>query len=129
MAVMKKKDADWRYYLRELVLNEFKPSDVERQEFAGLLLKNDMESSYNRIPIFQKIISYDNAVVADQLAHTMTNESPDTKEELFALMKAAVQDYYNAEIDKLLESEQKIVDEEKKSALTKFDVEEGSDHE
>jgi hypothetical protein len=113
MAVVKKKDIDWRYYLKELVQSTTKISELERLEFAGFLLKRDMKESFNRHAIFEKIVTYDNCYLADVISSFLTVESPDSLYDLLDTIKKIVLEYYNEQIMKLIEIECKHLKAEK----------------
>lgn len=99
MAVMKKKDIDWKYYLHELALSPNKITDLDRLEFAGFLLRRDMENSAKRKNIIQEIFTQDESYFGDVIASYIIAETPDAKEELIDNLKKLLLQYYGEEID------------------------------
>jgi len=114
MAVVKTKDMDWKDYLRKLAESvPNKISDFELMEFAGYLLRRDMESSNDRVEIFEAIMGYDNCLLADMLASYLIAESPDSSEDLLNIYKNAVLEYYQKEITYLIKSEKEAIKQER----------------
>lgn len=107
MAVMKKKDIDWRYYLRELVQSKTKISDFERTEFAGFLLERDTKGEMNmvRYNLFSDLVTQNDCVLVDIISQFLTAESPENKDNLISSIKTIVVNYYNDEINRLIEEE------------------------
>lgn len=124
MAVMKKKDIDWKYYLTELVRSNTKITDFERLEFAGFLLRRDMKDSFNRHAIFEKMMTYDNCYFADVIASYVIVETPESRDDLTDAAKKLLLEYYNDQIDKLIEIE--VKHQEAERALSKNNEEDGA---
>ena len=113
MAVAKKKDMDWSYYLNELAKSTTRVSEIERTEFAGYLLRRDMEGNQDRACIFQKIVANDNYLLADLIASLLIAESPDSVEDLLRNIKYIVTENYNDEMNELIIDETRAIEQEK----------------
>lgn len=115
MTVMKSKDMDWKQYLRQLAESFAKISDIERVEFAGYLLRRDMQSTSNPAVLFDTIFSSNQYFIADYIADVLIAESPDSIEDLLKNTKHLITSYYEDEINSLIKGEEKIVEEERKA--------------
>ncbi len=107
MSVVKKGHADWRYYLRQLAESCSKISDMEKIEFAGHLLRRDMEKG--GLEVFQKIMIRDDCHVADIMASFMIAESPETVEDLLNTVQYLIVDHYAKEMEQLIKDEIDVV--------------------
>lgn len=105
MAVIKQKDMTWRQYLRQLAESPTKPSDIERTEFSGYLLRRDAENN-------GKTLTFDDDIT-DLIASFLIAESPDTTEDLLECIKSSIVDHYKDEINILIADEEKTIEEEK----------------
>lgn len=113
MAVIKRKDANWESYLQQLAESGCKISDMERVEFAGFLLRRDMEGSNERESIFKKIIANDNYYIFDVIASYLIAESDDTNYDLTKAIKHIIAEHYNKEMDFLIKEEMKFLEEKR----------------
>ena len=120
MTVIKNKDMNWKRYLRQLAEAHNKISTIERIEFSGYLLRRDMEREDNAKILTQILALYDYGV-GDTIASTLIAESPDSKENLFNIIKNLVIDHYNDEVNTLIKEEEKEVAEELREARSKED--------
>lgn len=112
MSVIKKNDSDWRYYLRQLAESSSKISGIERVEFAGHLLKRDLEKGNTKA--FIDLISYDDCYIADIISHFMIAESPESCDDLLNALQTTIVNHYIEEMDRLIREEEKIVADEMK---------------
>jgi hypothetical protein len=112
MSVIKKNDLDWRYYLRQLAESSSKISDIERVEFAGLLLKRDLEKGNTRS--FIELITFDDCCLGDLIAQFMIAESPESCDDILNTIQTRVVNHYLDEMDELIQDEEKVVADEVK---------------
>jgi hypothetical protein len=113
MAVIKRKDIDWKAYLRQLAESSVKMSSIEKIEFSGYLLRRDIEFTTNISGLLNKIFCMDNYSIADVIASFLIAESPDTTNDLIKEIQIAVSKYYENEILSLIEAEEKQLEREK----------------
>lgn len=102
MAVTKHKDADWAYYLDQIVQSGGKVSESDMQEFSGFLFKRDMQDELNYQP-FRVITMSDNSILSDKIIAYLIAESPETITDLLEELKRRVISFYKNEIIKLIE--------------------------
>ncbi len=112
MAVVKKKDGDWKYYLRELALSQTKITDLDRLEFAGFLLRRDMENHKKRQEIVKELLTQEDAFIGDVLASYIIAETPDARDELTDNLKKLLLQYYEEEIDCLIKREKQYLEDD-----------------
>lgn len=117
MAIMKKKDIDWKYYLTEIARSQSKLSEIEKQEFAGHLLKRDMESTQKRYNVIEDIAISEDCYLGDMIASFLVAESPDTIEDLLNTIKKIITDFYTNEINELIINEEKFIQDEKNNGV------------
>ena len=103
MAVTKHKDADWKYYLDEIVQSGGKISDGEMLEFAGFLLRRDMQNPIMGASNFRSMIMAESVNLSDKMTAYFIAESPDTSFDLLQEMKRMAVDYYKTEILKIID--------------------------
>jgi len=113
MAVTKKKDGDWKYYLRELALSGCKISDIEKAEFAGYLLRKDMD---NGECLLTENFFLPCEGIMDIVASCLIAESPEAIEDVIRALKNRAIEYYEYEIDERIKDEETLIEEEKKIA-------------
>lgn len=106
MSVVKKSDADWRYYLRQLAESQHKISDIEKVEFAGYLMRRDSEKGAAGSQDFIKMISFDNCYLMDYISAYMIAESPESIEDLLKNIQHIIVEYYSDEMDSLIKQEE-----------------------
>lgn len=97
MAVTKRKDMDWKEYLNELIANKSKLSDVEKAEFCGLLLKRDLIIDQQEEGINDEFFA-----LTKLTSNLLIAESPETISDLINHLKKVLFDYYDNEINELL---------------------------
>lgn len=102
MAVTKHKDADWRYYLNEIVQSGGKISEIEMLEFSGFLLKRDMQDPISAASTFRSMIMYGATSLSEKMIAYFVAESPDTSFDLLQNIKQLAVDYYKDEIFRLI---------------------------
>jgi len=107
MSVVKKGHSDWRSYLRQLAESCSKTSDMERIEFAGYLLRRDMEKG--GMEVFQKIMAREDCYTADVMASFMIAESPESIEALLNTVQYVIVSHYAKEMNDLIKDEINIV--------------------
>ncbi len=112
MAVMKRKDLDWKYYLRELALSTTKITDLDRLEFAGFLLRRDMQDSQKRKEIIGQLLTQDESYFGDVLASYIIVETPDAVEALTNNLKKLLLQHYGEEIDILIQKEKNFLQDD-----------------
>lgn len=122
MTVTKHKDIDWRFYLRQLAESPSSPSDIELVEFAGYLLRRDMEDG-NRVNMFRAIFEYDNLYLADVVASFLTAKSPEATEDLIKTLQVFVVDYYDDEMKRLIKEEEWEIEAQQRIARSKEEPE------
>jgi hypothetical protein len=103
MAVTKHKDADWKYYLGEIVQSGGKISESEMLEFSGFLLKRDMQHPIMGDSHFRSMIMARSIELAERMSAYFIAESPDTSFDLLQHMKVLTIDYYKDQILKLID--------------------------
>lgn len=116
MAVMKKKDMNWKDYLRELALSDTKISDIEKVELAGFLLRRDMDDPELAAEVTGMIFCHSHLPTGDMIASFMIAESPETTEDLLNFIKKNVISYYSQEVDELLKEAIEEVERERYEA-------------
>ncbi len=78
---------------------------LEQVEFSGLLLQKDMANEYYAGDVFDSIFGAVISDIGSNIAAYMIHETPGNAHDLLAAIKKRVVNYYQAEMQSLLEEE------------------------